>query len=89
MTREEMKFARVVESVLNRVPEPEYRQLLVEAMMVLTILSENQSSLRLGPGTVGVDAIVKKANDIFLEDQVRTYNAWRRRSVCYETASLV
>ena len=34
MTKREIKFALMVEAVLNRIPEPEYRQLLVEALIV-------------------------------------------------------
>ena len=42
MTSDEMKFALVVESVLNSVPEPEYRQMLVEALCVVSMVVENQ-----------------------------------------------
>ena len=42
MTSGEMKFALVVESVLNSVPEPEYRQMLVEAICVVSMIVENQ-----------------------------------------------
>ncbi|KAL4631702.1 phosphorylase b kinase regulatory subunit alpha, skeletal muscle isoform-like isoform X4 [Arapaima gigas] len=38
MTPGEIKFAVHVETVLNRVPQPEYRQLLVEAILVETFL---------------------------------------------------
>ncbi|CAG0907513.1 unnamed protein product [Cyprideis torosa] len=38
MTAGELKFALHVETVLNTIPQPEYRQLMVEAMMVLMIL---------------------------------------------------
>ncbi|KRX81673.1 putative phosphorylase b kinase regulatory subunit alpha [Trichinella sp. T6] len=69
MTTGEMKFALRVESVLNKIPDPEYRQLLVEALMVLTILAENQTNVVLGPGLVLVDQIVHKANEFFLSDQ--------------------
>jgi hypothetical protein len=31
MTRREIKFALQVESILNLIPEPEYRELIVEA----------------------------------------------------------
>ncbi len=71
MTTEETKFALTVESVLNRVPEPEYRQLLVEAMMVLTIIAENQTNIRLGPGIISIETITHTANQLFLTDQVR------------------
>lgn len=70
MTREEIKFALTVESILNRIPEPEYRQLMVEALMVLTMLAENQTNLVLGPGIVTVHDIVHEANRFFIDDQV-------------------
>jgi phosphorylase kinase alpha/beta subunit len=38
MTSEEIKFALSVEQVLNSVPQPEYRQLMVEALMILHLL---------------------------------------------------
>ena len=37
MTRREIKFALQVECVLNQVPEPEYRELLVEVTAHLRI----------------------------------------------------
>uniref|UniRef100_A0A3Q2X9X9 Phosphorylase b kinase regulatory subunit n=1 Tax=Haplochromis burtoni TaxID=8153 RepID=A0A3Q2X9X9_HAPBU len=40
MTPGEIKFSVHVETVLNRVPQPEYRQLLVEAILVLTMLAD-------------------------------------------------
>ena len=35
MTSGEMKFALEVESVLNSVPEPDFRQLLVKTLIIL------------------------------------------------------
>lgn len=68
MTPQEIKFAVHVESVLNRVPQPEYRQLLVEAIMVLTLLSSTEMN-SIG-GIIHVDQIVQTANQLFLQDQV-------------------
>lgn len=70
MTTREIKFALTVESVLNRIPDPEYRQLLVEALIVLSLVAENQTNVQLGPGLVRVENIVHVANDLFLADQV-------------------
>nr|XP_056717861.1 phosphorylase b kinase regulatory subunit alpha, liver isoform isoform X5 [Euleptes europaea] len=67
MTACEIKFAVHVESVLNHVPQPEYRQLLVEAILVLTVLSEIEAS-SIG-GIIHVDRIVHIANDLFLQEQ--------------------
>ncbi|XP_037368536.1 phosphorylase b kinase regulatory subunit alpha, liver isoform isoform X1 [Talpa occidentalis] len=68
MTPQEIKFAVHVESVLNRVPQPEYRQLLVEAIMVLTLLSDTEMN-SIG-GIIHVDQIVQTANQLFLQDQM-------------------
>ncbi|NWJ07235.1 KPB2 kinase, partial [Crypturellus undulatus] len=67
MTPCEIKFAVHVESVLNRVSQPEYRQLLVEAILVLTFLSDIEVN-SIG-GIIHVDRIVHMANDLFLQEQ--------------------
>lgn len=69
MTSGELKFALAVETVLNSIPQPEYRQLVVEALMVLTLVVEYKAVNNLG-GTITVEYLVHKANQIFLEDQV-------------------
>ncbi|XP_064075567.1 probable phosphorylase b kinase regulatory subunit alpha isoform X2 [Vanessa tameamea] len=70
MTSGELKFALAVETVLNSIPQPEYRQLVVEALMVLTLVVEYKAVNHLG-GTITVEHLVHKANQIFLEDQTR------------------
>ena len=71
MTKEEFKFALRVEMVLNRIPKPEYRQMMVEALMVLINLMENDSqSLDLRQVDIEVDKIVHEANRQFIEDLV-------------------
>uniref|UniRef100_A0A803SX41 Phosphorylase b kinase regulatory subunit n=1 Tax=Anolis carolinensis TaxID=28377 RepID=A0A803SX41_ANOCA len=67
MTPGEIKFAVHVESVLNRVPQPEYRQLLVEAILVLTLLAE--VDVHSIGGLIAVDKIVRIASDLFYEEQ--------------------
>ncbi|XP_060689280.1 phosphorylase b kinase regulatory subunit alpha, liver isoform-like isoform X3 [Hemiscyllium ocellatum] len=67
MTAQEIKFAVHVESVLNHVPQPEYRQLLVEAILVLTVLAD--LDVHSIGGIIYVDHIVHLANDYFLQDQ--------------------
>lgn len=68
MTAGEIKFAVQVESVLYHVPQPEYRQLLVETVMVLGLVAD------VDVDTIGsiihVDHILHLANDLFLSDQV-------------------
>ena len=70
MTEGEIKFAVHVESVLNHVPQPEYRQLLVEAVMVLTLVADMELD-SIG-GVIHVDRIVHLANELFVSDQVGT-----------------
>lgn len=69
MTSEELKFALQAESVLNCVPQPEYRQLMVEALMVLTLLVDVEDIKTLG-GIINIEQLVHRANQIFLDDQV-------------------
>lgn len=71
MTSGELKFALQVETVLNAIPQPEYRQLLVEAMMVLSLLVEYNVVSSLGQ-TLSVETFVHAANKIFLVDQIKT-----------------
>ncbi|KAM6056923.1 phosphorylase b kinase regulatory subunit alpha, skeletal muscle isoform 3-T3 [Theristicus caerulescens] len=67
MTPGEIKFAVHVESVLNRVPQPEYRQLLVEAILVLTMLVDME--VHTIGGIIAVEKILQMANDLFYEEQ--------------------
>lgn len=68
MTAGEIKFAVQVESVLNHVPQPEYRQLLVETVMVLGLVAD--VDLDSIGSIIHVDRILHLANDLFLNDQV-------------------
>ncbi|XP_071865098.1 probable phosphorylase b kinase regulatory subunit alpha isoform X3 [Bombus fervidus] len=70
MTSGELKFALAVETVLNTIPQPEYRQLVVEALMVLTLVTEYNVATSLG-GLIAVEQLVHKANAIFLDDQMK------------------
>ncbi|XP_050677140.1 probable phosphorylase b kinase regulatory subunit alpha isoform X4 [Leptidea sinapis] len=70
MTPGELKFALAVETVLNSIPQPEYRQLVVEALMVLTLIVEYKTINHLG-AMITVEHLVHKANQIFLDDQMR------------------
>ncbi|XP_067012552.2 probable phosphorylase b kinase regulatory subunit alpha isoform X2 [Anabrus simplex] len=70
MTSGELKFALAVETVLNSIPQPEYRQLIVEALMVLTLVAEYNLAASLG-NIIAVENLVHKANHIFLEDQMK------------------
>lgn len=82
MTEGEIKFAVHVESVLNHIPQPEYRQLLVEAIMVLTLVADMEIP-SIG-GIIHIDRIVHMANDLFLQDQVdlQSERFWIYLSTC-------
>lgn len=67
MTPGEIKFSVHVETVLNRVPQPEYRQLLVEAILVLTMLADVEIP-SIG-SIIHIEKIVHQANDMFYKDQ--------------------
>ncbi|MGH0186839.1 UNVERIFIED_CONTAM: hypothetical protein FKN15_022731 [Acipenser sinensis] len=67
MTPGEIKFSVHVESVLNRVPQPEYRQLLVEVILVLTMLADIE--IQSIGGIIHVERILHLANDLFCEEQ--------------------
>ncbi|CAG2253873.1 Phosphorylase b kinase regulatory subunit alpha, skeletal muscle isoform,Phosphorylase b kinase regulatory subunit alpha, liver isoform,Probable phosphorylase b kinase regulatory subunit alpha [Mytilus edulis] len=67
MTPGEFKFALRVETVLNTIPQPEYRQLMVEALIVLTMVSENEWSVKMDE--IHVDKLVHEANALFIKDQ--------------------
>lgn len=69
MTPGELKFALAVETVLNTIPQPEYRQLIVEVLMVLTLVAEYNVAPCLG-GVIQIEFLVHKANELFLADQV-------------------
>lgn len=69
MTSNELKFALALESVLNCIPQPEYRQLIVEALMVLTLVTEHSNISYIGD-VITVEHLVHNANRIFLQDQV-------------------
>uniref|UniRef100_A0A3Q3JHP7 Phosphorylase b kinase regulatory subunit n=1 Tax=Monopterus albus TaxID=43700 RepID=A0A3Q3JHP7_MONAL len=68
MTPGEIKFSVHVETVLNRVPQPEYRQLLVEAILVLTMLADVE--IQSIGSIIHVEKIVHLANDMFYKDQM-------------------
>lgn len=70
-TAGEMKFAIQVESVLNQISSPEYRQLMVEATMVLCLMAENLGKDLHWDEPINIGSIVHRANAIFLDEQVQ------------------
>ncbi|KAL3312556.1 Phosphorylase b kinase regulatory subunit alpha [Cichlidogyrus casuarinus] len=69
MTRGEIKFALKVENCINCITTPEYRQLCVEAMMVLgTMISHDTDRVIELHCIICVDDLVAHAHRLFLED---------------------
>lgn len=71
MTSGELKFALAVETVLNYIPHPEYRQLIVETLMIFALYAENDIPPRPDHGIITIEDFVHKANELFLQDQVQ------------------
>ena len=72
MTPGELKFALILEDKLSSLPDPEYRQLVVEALIIFSFLAKIKGpppSFSQGPLVVG--DIIKSAQHLFIEDQVR------------------
>lgn len=67
MTSSELKFALLVEKTLNCLPEPSMRQMVVEALSILSFLANLQNS-SIG-WIIDVDEIIRRAKDIFRVDQ--------------------
>ena len=74
MTESEMNFALAVEERLNQISQPEFRQLFVEAIIILTSIFENLPKDVI-PGVKGrvihVEQMVQRANSIYLQERSR------------------
>nr|XP_026696670.1 phosphorylase b kinase regulatory subunit alpha, liver isoform-like isoform X2 [Ciona intestinalis] len=68
MTQGEIKFALLVENVLNHIPQPEYRQLVVETLVVLTLLAETPR-VKFLSDNINVDRVLVTASDMFCQDE--------------------
>ncbi|CAG5114210.1 Oidioi.mRNA.OKI2018_I69.chr2.g8274.t1.cds [Oikopleura dioica] len=69
MTSSELKFALLVENTLNGIPEPERRQMVVEALSVLSMLASFQTKVNV-EWIIDVDVILSLAEQFFREDQI-------------------
>ncbi|KAJ1368656.1 hypothetical protein KIN20_029888 [Parelaphostrongylus tenuis] len=70
MTRREMKFALEVEQVLNRIAEPEYREMVVEALWLLGRLDRlvqcDEPKIPMDR-PLDIDDVLRKTNEIFIQ----------------------
>ncbi|GMT18642.1 hypothetical protein PFISCL1PPCAC_9939 [Pristionchus fissidentatus] len=69
MTRREIKFALEVEEVLNQIPEPEYRELVIETIYLVGRLEKLTTEYSSIPSDrpIDIDTIIQRANAIFVE----------------------
>ncbi|XP_078462665.1 phosphorylase b kinase regulatory subunit beta isoform X2 [Lampetra fluviatilis] len=68
MTMYEMNFSLLVEDILQNIVEPEYRQIIVELLMVVSVVLERNPELDF-QDPVDLDALVKEAVANFQKDQ--------------------
>ena len=69
MMRDELKFALVVENTFNIVPEPEFRQMLVEVLVMVSEWVDRVGSGDDFDSVVDLTAILNKANQLFPKEQ--------------------
>uniref|UniRef100_A0A8C4S6P3 Phosphorylase b kinase regulatory subunit n=1 Tax=Erpetoichthys calabaricus TaxID=27687 RepID=A0A8C4S6P3_ERPCA len=70
MTMYEMNFSLLVEDMLKNIVQPEYRQIIVELLMVVSIVLERNPELEF-QNKVDLDKLVKEAFNDFQKDRSR------------------
>ncbi|XP_038123263.1 phosphorylase b kinase regulatory subunit beta isoform X2 [Cyprinodon tularosa] len=70
MTMYEMNFSLLVEDTLKNIVLPEYRQIIVELLMVVAVVLERNPELEFGE-KVDLDSLVKEAFNDFQKDRSR------------------
>ena len=64
-----MKFALRVEEELNKILYPEYRQLIVESLMILSLLLDRDQNFHVNK-RIELGQLLSISNNAFLTDQV-------------------
>ncbi|XP_078688666.1 phosphorylase b kinase regulatory subunit beta-like isoform X2 [Branchiostoma floridae x Branchiostoma belcheri] len=72
MTLSEMNFALLVERMLGRIAQPEYRQIMVEMLMVLSTILYRNPELEF-QGCVELDKLVQESFQYFQQDQSQSH----------------
>ncbi|XP_025426004.1 probable phosphorylase b kinase regulatory subunit beta isoform X2 [Sipha flava] len=87
MTHSELQFALYVENMLNHIDKPEYRQLIVELLCIVSTILTRNPELTLKE--LNLDNLVNEANRIFCKDNqlVRTENLDNFISAKYSTTT--
>ncbi|NWH58848.1 KPBB kinase, partial [Geococcyx californianus] len=68
MTMYEMNFSLLVEDMLQNIDQPEYRQIIVELLMVISVILERNPELEF-QDKVDLDKVVQEAFRDFLKDE--------------------
>ncbi|CAN9506884.1 unnamed protein product [Ophioblennius macclurei] len=89
MTMYEMNFSLLVEDTLKSIVLPEYRQIIVELLMVVSIVLERNPELEFGD-KVDLDSLVKEAFNDFQRDRSRFEGAEKQDNmeVFYNTSAV-
>ncbi|XP_038067424.1 phosphorylase b kinase regulatory subunit beta-like [Patiria miniata] len=66
MTRTDLNFALRIEEMFSRIAHPEYRQLMVELLTVISTILERNPELEF-QSTVNTDALIKETFNLFKE----------------------
>ncbi|KAL4100994.1 hypothetical protein QTP88_021015 [Uroleucon formosanum] len=70
MTHSELQFALYIESMLNQLEKPEYRQLIVELLCIVSTILIRNPELTLKE--LNLDSLVTEANKMFCKDNQMT-----------------
>ncbi|KAJ8249417.1 hypothetical protein GJAV_G00234600 [Gymnothorax javanicus] len=80
MTMYEMNFSLLVEDMLKHIDLPEYRQIIVELLMVVSIILERNPELEFQE-KVNLDAVVKEAFNDFQKDHGRAVGSKKQEDM--------
>ncbi|XP_077307795.1 phosphorylase b kinase regulatory subunit beta isoform X3 [Lithobates pipiens] len=89
MTMYEMNFSLLVEDMLQNIAQPEYRQIIVELLMIVSVILERNPEFEFQE-KVDLDKLVKEAFNDFQRDQSRLQGAEKQddMSAFYNTPPL-
>ncbi|XP_063718405.1 phosphorylase b kinase regulatory subunit alpha, liver isoform-like isoform X2 [Symsagittifera roscoffensis] len=87
MTQDEMKFDLKIEEIFSRISEPEYRQILIESMMVLAKLVEKHYKDRVYP-VIKLENLCKHANHLFIAEMGERYPNMSRETLLKGTRDI-
>ncbi|KAG9508612.1 putative phosphorylase b kinase regulatory subunit alpha, partial [Fragariocoptes setiger] len=84
MSSGEIKFALQVEQALTSVPQPEYRQLVIEALMILLSLMVDTDIVKELSEIIEIEQVVNFAHSIYIDDQRKKGTGPSRACCAYD-----